>query len=192
MKYLKKYNLFESDLNDDDAQDVSIYDADWKELLPQEMIILKDATKRTLYNNGKIKKKWKHAFKLGNIMKHSNMIQVTYENANNERGVPSTLEIDFHFSEVIEELIPEDIMRIDIDITWGEAMACEFYIDNTGKVEVIEYTSFNSKTDPSNTIFALDDNSLKSFVEFLNRFGLFNFDVTKFKFLDKSGDYLPN
>ena len=192
MKYLKKYNLFESDLNEDDAQDVSIYDADWKELLPQEMIILKDATKRTLYNNGKIKKKWKHAFKLGNIMKHSDMVQVTYENANNERGVPSTLQFDFHFSEVIEELIPEDIMRIDIDITWGEAMACEFYIDNTGKVEVIEYTSFNSKTDPSNTIFALDDNSLKSFVEFLNRFGLFNFDVTKFKFLDKSGDYLPN
>jgi hypothetical protein len=155
---------------------VSIYDADWKELLPQEMIILKDG---------------EHAFKLGNIMKHSNMIQVTYENANNEWGVPSTLQFDFHFSEVIEELIPNNVMRIDIDITWGEAMACEFYIDNTGKVEVIEYTSFNSKTDPSNTIFALDDNSLKSFVEFLNRFGLSNFDVTDFEFLDKEDNYQP-
>ena len=82
-------------------------------------------------------------------------------------------------------------MRKDIDITWGEAMACEFYIDNTGKVEVIEYTSFNSKTDPSNTIFALDDNSLKSFVEFLNRFGLSNFDVTDFEFLDKEDNYQP-
>jgi hypothetical protein len=171
MKYLKKYNLFESK-----SEDVSIYDADWKELLPQEMIILKDG---------------EHAFKLGNIMKHSNMIQVTYENANNEWGVPSTLQFDFHFSEVIEELIPNNVMRIDIDITWGEAMACEFYIDNTGKVEVIEYTSFNSKTDPSNTIFALDDNSLKSFVEFLNRFGLSNFDVTDFEFLDKEDNYQP-
>ena len=174
MKYLKKYNLFEAIQQ---IEETSIYDADWKKLLPQEMIILKDG---------------EHAFKLGNIMKHANMIQVTYENANNEWGVPSTLQFDFHFSETIEELIPEKVMRIDIDITWGEAMACEFYIDNTGEVEVIEYTSFHSKTDPSNTIFALDDNSLKSFVEFLNRFGLSNFDVTDFKFLDRYDDYLPN
>jgi hypothetical protein len=167
MKYLKKYNLFES----------SIYDADWNNLLPQEMTILKDG---------------EHAFKLGNIMKHANMIQVTYENTNKEWGVPSTLEFDFHFSEIIEELIPENVMRIDIDITWGNAMACEFYINDKGEVEVIEYTSFNSKTDPSNTIFALDDNSLKSFVEFLNRFDNFNFDVTDFKFLDRYDDYLPN
>lgn len=166
MKYLKKYNLFES----------SIYDTDWKKLLPQEMIILKDG---------------EHAFKLGNIMKHSNMIQVTYENANNEEGVPSTLEFDFYFSEIIKELIPDNVMRIDIDITWGEAMACEFYIDNTGNVEVIEYTSFHSKTDPSNTVFALDDESLKSFVKFLNRFGLSNFDVTQFTFLDRSDNYQP-
>lgn len=171
MKYLKKYNLFESK-----SEDVSIYDADWNKLLPQEMIILKDG---------------EHAFKLGNIMKHSNMIQVTYENANNEWGVPSTLQFDFHFSQIIKELIPENVMRIDIDITWGEAMACEFYIDSTGNVEVIEYTSFRSKTDPSNTIFALDDNSLKSFVEFLNRFGLSNFDVSQFTFLDRYDDYQP-
>lgn len=166
MKYLKKYNLFES----------SIYDADWKKLLPQELIIIKDG---------------EHAFKLGNVMKHSDMIQVTYENANDEWGVTSTLEIDFNFSEIIKELIPENIMRIDIDITWGEAMACEFYIDNKGEVEVIEYTSFRSKTDPSNTVFALDDDSLKSFVKFLNRFGLSNFDLTQFTFLDRYDNYQP-
>lgn len=33
MKYLKKYNLFESK-----SEDVSIYDADWKELLPQVIV----------------------------------------------------------------------------------------------------------------------------------------------------------
>lgn len=169
MKYLKRYNLFES-------KSESIYDADWKELLPQELIVLKDG---------------EHAFKLGNVMKHANMIQVPYENVGNEWGVPRTLQFDFHFSEVIEELIPEDIMRIDIDITWGDAMACEFYIDDKGEVEVIEYTSFHSKTDPSNTIFALDDDSLRSFVDFLNRFGLSNFDVSKFKFLDRYDNYQP-
>lgn len=169
MKYLKRYNLFES-------KSESIYDADWKELLPQELIVLKDG---------------EHTFKVGNVMKHANMIQVPYENVGNEWGVPSTLQFDFHFSEVIEELIPEDIMRIDIDITWGDAMACEFYIDDKGEVEVIEYTSFHSKTDPSNTIFALDDDSLRSFVDFLNRFGLSNFDVSKFKFLDRYDNYQP-
>ena len=169
MKYLKRYNLFES-------KSESIYDADWKELLPQELIVLKDG---------------KHTFKVGNVMKHANMIQVTYENVGNEWGVPSTLQFDFHFSEVIEELIPEDIMRIDIDITWGDAMACEFYIESPSGVEVIEYTSFRSKTDPSNTIFALDDNSLKLFVDFLNRFDGFKLDVSQFTFLDRYDNYQP-
>jgi len=169
MKYLKRYNLFES-------KSESIYDADWKELLPQELIVLKDG---------------EHTFKLGNVMKHANMIQVTYENVGNEWGVTSTLQFDFHFSEVIEELIPEDIMRMDIDITWGDAMACEFYIESPSGVEVIEYTSFRSKTDPSNTIFALDDDSLRSFVDFLNRFDGFKLDVSQFTFLDRYDNYQP-
>ena len=82
-------------------------------------------------------------------------------------------------------------MRIDIDITWGEAMACEFYIESPNKVGVTEYTSFRSKTDPSNTIFALDNNSLKEFVDFLNKFDGFKLDVSQFKFLDQYDDYQP-
>jgi hypothetical protein len=159
MKYLKSYILFES----------NIYDVDWKKILPQQMVILKDG---------------EHTFKLGNIMKNSDMVQVTYENSNNEWGVPSTLEFDFYFSE-------DPKMRIDIDITWGEAMVCEFYVDSPSKVGVTEYTSFKSKTDPSNTIFALDNNSLKEFVDFLNKFDVFKLDVSQFKFLDQSGDYQP-
>jgi hypothetical protein len=159
MKYLKSYILFES----------NIYDVDWKKILPQQMVILKDG---------------EHTFKLGNIMKNSDMVQVTYENSNNEWGVPSTLEFDFYFSE-------DPKMRIDIDITWGEAMVCEFYVDSPSKVGVTEYTSFKSKTDPSNTIFALDNNSLKEFVDFLNKFDVFKLNVSQFKFLDQSGDYQP-
>ena len=159
MKYIKPYSLFES----------NIYDADWKSLLPKEMVVLKDG---------------EHAFKLGNIMKHSDMFQVTYENAGEEWGVPSTLEFDFYFSEDPE-------MRIDIDITWGDAMACEFYVNSPNKVGVIEYTSFRSKTDPSNTIFALDDKSIHSFVDFLNRFDGFKLDVSQFKFLDRFDNYQP-
>ena len=159
MKYIKPYSLFES----------NIYDVDWNTVLPKEMIVLKDG---------------EHGFKLGNIMKHSDMVQVTYENATNEWGVPDTLEFDFYFSQ-------NGHMRIDIDITWGDAMTCEFYVESPSKVGVIQYTSFRSKTDPSNTIFALDDKSLKSFIDFLNRFDGFKLDVSQFKFLDRLDDYQP-
>lgn len=157
MRYLKNYILFES----------NIYDIDWKSILPKEMVVLKDG---------------EHSFKLGNVMKNADMVQVTY--SNNEWGFPSTLEFDFYFSE-------NPKMRIDIDITWGEAMACEFYIESPSKVGVTEYTSFRSKTDTSNTIFALDNNSLKEFVDFLNKFDGFKLDVSQFKFLDQSDNYQP-
>jgi hypothetical protein len=160
MKYIRPYSLFES----------NIYETDWNSLIPKEMVVLKDG---------------EHAFKLGNIMKHSDMVQVTYENATEEWGVPSTLEFDFYFSK-------DPNMRMDIDITWGDAMACEFYVDSPSRVGVIEYTSFRSKTDPSNTIFALDDKSLRSFVDLLNRFDGFKLDVGQFKFLDRLDDYQPN
>jgi hypothetical protein len=159
MRYLKNYILFES----------NIYDIDWKSILPKEMVVLKDG---------------EHSFKLGNVMKNADMVQVTYQNSNNEWVAPSTLEIDFYFSE-------NPKMRIDIDITWGEAMACEFYVDSPSKVGVTEYTSFRSKTDPSNTIFAIDNNSLKEFVDFLNKFDGFKLDVSQFKFLDQFDDYQP-
>ena len=129
-------------------------------------------------------KEGEHAFKLGNIMKHSDMVQVTYENTSGEWGVPSTLEFDFYFSE-------DPKMRIDIDITWGDTMACEFYVESPSKVGVIEYTSFRSKTDPSNTVFALDDKSLQSFIDFLNRFDGFDLKLNQFNFLDRLDNYQP-
>ena len=159
MKHLKSYALFES----------IIYDVDWTTVLPKELVVLKDG---------------EHRFKVGNIMKHADMVQVTYENVSNEWGAPSTLEFDFYFSK-------NGHMRMDIDITWGDSMACEFYIESPSKVGVIEYTSFRSKMDPSNTVFALDDNSLKSFVDFLNRFDGFKLDVSQFTFLDSSDNYQP-
>ena len=67
MKYIKAFKAFES---------VTIYDVDWHGLLPQKMVVLKDGA---------------HEFSLGNIMKHSDMVQVTYENAKDEWGVPETL-----------------------------------------------------------------------------------------------------
>ena len=160
MKHIKSYRLFEA----------SIYDADWNKLMPKKMTVLKDG---------------EHAFKLGNIMKHSDMLQVTYENSANEWGVPSTLEFDFYFSE-------DPKMRIDIDITWGDSMACEFYVESPSKLGIIEYTSYHSKMDPSNTVFALEEESLEALIEFINSFEGFNLSRGQFNFLDKYDNYLPS
>jgi hypothetical protein len=160
MKYLSYFKTFESTI---------IYDVDWHQLLPKDMVVLKDG---------------KHFFRLGNIMKHSDMVQVTYENTSDEWGVPETLEFDFYFSQ-------NGHMRMDIDVTWGDAMACEFYIESPSKLGVTQYTSYDSKTDPSNTVFALEDVSLAAFVRFLNRFEGFSLDMSQFKFLDKRDNYVP-
>jgi hypothetical protein len=147
-----------------------IYDVDWKKILPKKILVFKDG---------------EHSFIVGNTMKHADMIQVSYENESNEWGVPSTLEFDFYFSK------KEDVMRMDIDVTWGDSMACEFYIESPNKVGVIEYTSYGSKTDPSNTIFALSDESLEQMVSFINRFDGFKISNNQLCFLDKTNNYDP-
>ena len=157
MKYLKKFNEgFEN-----------IYDVDWKSVLPKTLTIFKDG---------------EHTFKVGNIMKDADMVQVTYVNVKNEWGVTDTLEFDFYFEKI------DNSFKMNIDITWGDAMASEFSITSPSKVDVIEYTSFNSKTDPSNTIFALEEQSLQEFINFLNKFDGFKIDRSQFKFLDSDKD----
>jgi hypothetical protein len=161
MKYLKKFNEgFEN-----------IYDVDWKSVLPKTLTILKDG---------------EHNFKVGNIMKDSDMVQVTYVNDKSEWGVTDTLEFDFYFMKI------DNVFKMDIDITWGDSMACEFSITSPSKVDVIEYTSFHSKTDPSDTIFALEEKSLQDLIDFLNKFDGFKVDRSQFSFLDSDKDsYYP-
>ena len=161
MKYIKRFNEgFEN-----------IYDVNWQSFLPKTLTILKDG---------------EHTFKVGNIMKDSDMVQVTYVNERIEWGVTDTLEFDFYFEKL------NDKIKMDIDITWGDAMVCEFSITPPSKVDVIEYTSFHSKTDPSNTIFALEENSLKEFISFLNKFNGFKIDRSQFNFLGSDKDsYYP-
>jgi hypothetical protein len=157
MKYIKKFNEgFEN-----------IYEVNWQSVLPKKLTILKDG---------------KHTFKVGNIMKDVDMIQVTYVNEKIEWGVTDTLEFDFYFEKL------NDKIKMDIDITWGDLMASEFSITSPSKVDVIEYTSFHSKTDPSNTIFALEESSLQEFVKFLNKFNGFKVDRNQFNFLDSDKD----
>jgi hypothetical protein len=143
MKYLRRFN-----------ENISMYDPEWKESLPETFSILK----------GEYDGVHKHVYKKGNIMLNSDMVQVTYYNE--DWGIPDTLEFDIY---TIRDTQTGDL-RLDIDITYGNEVACEFSIDKTNGVRVIQDTTYHSKFDPSNTVFAFTDDSLKQFVEFLNRF----------------------
>ena len=70
-------------------------------------------------------------------------------------------------------------------------MACEFSIESPNKIKVIQYTSYHSKFDRSNTVFALVDDSLQSFINFLNRFDGMKLKREDFKFLDQYDNYTP-
>lgn len=147
-----------------------IYHYDWQNNLPKSITIIQRGKELT--------------FERGNVMMHFDMIQCTYEN--HEWSYPDTLEFDFYFLKPYNK----NHYKIDIDITLGDAMCCEFSLEAPNKVSVIEYTSWKSKTDPSNTVFALEDESLKEFVDFLNNFSGFELTVNDFKFLDKYDNFI--
>ena len=189
MKYLKRFNEdIEATIkpngtisaNIDVKTDTSntIYDERWKNELPEFI---------TINYHGELYK-----FKRDNIMLHSDMVQITYastpldsDESSEIWGTPDTLEFDIYFAK-------EDNMVLNIDISYGDAMACEFSVEAPNKIKVIEYTSYHSKFDRSNTVFALVDESLQSFINFLNRFEGMKLKKEDFKFLDQNDNYQPN
>ena len=189
MKYLKRFNEdIEATIkpngtisaNIDVKTDTSntIYDKRWEEQLPPFI---------TINYHSELYK-----FKKDNVMLHSDMIQITYSSTPIDSqesgeiwGKPDTLEFDIYFAK-------EDSIVLNVDITYGDAMACEFSVEAPNKVKVVEYTSYHSKFDRSNTVFALVDESLQSFINFLNRFEGMKLKKEDFKFLDQNDNYQPN
>jgi hypothetical protein len=141
----------------------TIYNPDWEKYLPEEM---------SINYHGDI-----YTFKRGNIMLVGDLVEITYYL--DLLGVPDTLEFDLYF--VKDSNL--DKMRINIDITFGDLMACEFAVESPDKVILVQDTTLGSKFDPSNTIFALTDKSLKEFIEFLNKFDGFKLDFNSLEFL---------
>ncbi len=125
------------------------------------------------------------------------MIQITYSSVPGDTktsteegeiwGSPDTLEFDIYFNKDESGKI-----ELTIDITYGDAMVCEFSIESPNNIKVIQYTSYHSKFDPSNTVFALVDESLQSFIKFLNKFEGMKLKKEDFKFLDQNDNYSPN
>jgi hypothetical protein len=189
MKYLKRFNEditatikpngnISANIDVKTDTNNTIYDKRWESQLPPFI---------TIYYHGKLYK-----FKRDNIMLHSDMVQITYastpmysQESEEIWGSPDTLEFDIYFAK-------EDNIVLNIDITYGDAMACEFSVEAPNKIKVIEYTSYHSKFDPSNTVFGFDNDSLESFVKFLNNFSGMKLKKEDFKFLDQYDNYSPN
>jgi hypothetical protein len=167
MKHLKKFN-----------ESINIYDIDWHNIVPKYLTVVKDD------RNTK--------FKCGNIMKHFDMVQVTYDTDQGEIwGVPDTLEFDVYFVKPGGKI--DKSLRLDIDITYGNLVTSEFSITTPNKVNVIQYTSYHSKFDPSNTVFAFDEDSLEKLIKFFNVFNGVNVSREQFNFLDADpSNYYPN
>jgi hypothetical protein len=145
-----------------------IYDDKWKAYLPENM---------TINYKGE-----KYSFKKGNVMLVGDLVEITYDSQPEEQwGIPDTLEFDFYFVKDNNT----DKIKINIDITYGDLMACEFSIEQPNKVNVIQHTTYNSKFDTSNTVFALEDKSIDEFINFLNKFDGFKLTRNDLRFLDK-------
>jgi hypothetical protein len=158
-------------------ESVDIYQVDWHNIAPNELTLINDDRKIE--------------FEIGNIMKHFDMIQVTYDTKGGGIwGVPDTLEFDLYFVKPGGKLNKD--IRVNVDITYGNLVASEFSITSPNIVNVIQYTSYHSKFDPSNTVFAFDEESLHKIVDFFNKINSINVQRDQFNFLDKDpNSYYP-
>ena len=191
MKYLSKYESFVKNYRYikmyEDFGRISTFDQDIKSFLPEEINI------ETTYG--------KHTLKKSDVMLNGDLIQITYyqntpeENDDNVTadGEPDYLCFDIHtIKENDGSEANGDNLRLNIDMTYGDAMVSEFTIEAPNKGVPHHYTGANSLYDPK-FVFGFDDKSLQAFVDFFNRFSD-NYNLTKddFKFLDKDpNSYKP-
>jgi len=163
MKYLKKF--FE--------HKISIFDQDWKKLLPKQISIITHNGNFTLVNP--------------ELKINSPLYQISYYNKEQD-GEPDFLNIDIHVMKTNDgDVANSNEMKFIVDITYGDAMVSEFSVENN-KVDVIHYTGKGSKQDPE-TFFGFNDETLSELIKFFTTFG-FELDTTDFEFIDKeNGDF---
>jgi len=178
MKYLKLYEEFE--------RRISTFDQDIKMLLPKEIHI------ESTYG--------KHTLKKKDIMLNGDLIQIAYHHdtatAKNDvsaDGEPDFLCIDIHtLKENDGSEANGNKLRLNVDITYGDAVVFSFTIDEPNKVETHHYTGIGSIHEEE-TKFHFEDDTLEELITFFNRFSD-NYKLTKddFKFLDSDpNSYKP-
>lgn len=170
MKYLKLYEDFE--------RRISVFDQDIKSLLPEKI--------RTETTYGK------YEFSKKDVMLNGDLIQIVYHhNTAKEKndvcadGEPDYLCFDIHtIKENDGTEANGENLRLNVDITYGDAMVSSFTIEAPNKVEPHHYTGIGSMHDKE-TEFAIEDKSLEDLITFFNSFSD-RYELTKddFKFLD--------
>ena len=173
MKYLKTYKIFE-------ANGTFMYDPSWESVLPEYIKVIKGDPKNPL----------RLAYKKSVSRHLGSEVQIPYETMDKDGGRenPDTLEFDIYSSFDTNT----KSLHINVEVNYGDLTACEFVIEAPNKVDVVRYTSLHSKDDPSNTVFALDDESLQSFCNFINKWDPgFNINREDLKFMDEYDHYLP-
>jgi len=173
MKFIKSYKIFEAD-------STFMCDPKWEESLPNYITVIKgdpQNPKRLAYKKG--------------VSRHlGSEVQIPYETMDNSGGRenPDTLEFEIYWSFNLNT----NSLNINVEVNYGELTACQFSIEAPNKVDVTVYTSYHSKDDPSNTVFALDDESLESFCNYINRSdSSFNINREDLNFMDEYDNYLP-
>lgn len=180
MKYLRKFN---------ESDSYSIFNSeDWKKLLPEKLILVTSTGNWELnlpqenYGLG-------HATNITNLM---NGIQIDYSqitpNSQNGQvlkdGEPGHLGIDIDIMKDNDGTSANpDTLKLNVSISYGDAMSAEFVVQKPNKVDVINYNGFNSKLDPE-TCFGFEDDSIDGLVNFFNSWG-YQLNKTDFTFLDK-------
>lgn len=187
MKHLRKFN-----------ENVSLFDPNWVKLLPKELSVITDNGEFTLKVNGL--EPDEHGFSgVYNLM---TSFSFSYSHNTLEKedgdptadGEPDNLQFDVAVVKNNNglEANPKKSLRLNIDLTYGDAMMYEFTIDYPNKVNVHHYNGKDSLHD-SETHFGFTDESLQDLVVFFNRFG-FETTPEDFKFIDSdpdSYDYTP-
>jgi hypothetical protein len=187
MKHLKRFN-----------ENVSLFDPNWVKFLPKKLTIITHNGEFTLEVNS-LEPDDRGAPGVYNLM---TSVSVSYsQNTLEEKdgdptadGEPDGLQFDISVVKDNDgyEANPKESLRLNVDLTYGDAMMYEFTIDYPNKVNVHHYNGKDSLYDPE-THFGFSDKSLQELVTFFNRFG-FETTPDDFKFMDSnpdSYDYKP-
>ena len=118
-------------------------------------------------------------FKIGNVMRNANMTQIIYAAEKSLFGHPDEMSIDIYY-------LQNSHIKLEFDIIYGDVVSCEFSCEPPNKVTVIQYTSYGSKWDPSNTMFALSEETIESICDFINMIDGFNIAEKDLYFLSKN------
>ncbi len=189
MKHIKRYEKFFE-------KRVSYFDTKgWENLLPKELSIVTDNGRWTLERKD-FDHSMGHATNVSNIL---NCVQLDYyQNTLAEKGGDVTADGEPDHLCIDITLVKDndgtdqnpDSLRLNVDITYGDAMVAEFTIDKPNKIEVYHYTGIGSKHDPD-TFFGFEDDSLESLVRFFNSWG-YSIDKGHLSFIDEHPDtYTP-